>query len=75
MCHDHDTFLDTEKLCQECQITFVTDWLSISLSNDLVESEAEHQSRNHEIAEHRVWRRRVAFPDPHIFFGGSPKHI
>lgn len=27
MCHDHDTFLDTEKLCQECQITFVFDWL------------------------------------------------
>ena len=27
MCHDHDTFLGTEKLCQECQITFVMDWL------------------------------------------------
>ena len=31
MCHDYDTFLDTEKLCQECQITFVTDWLNRSL--------------------------------------------
>ena len=30
MCHDHDTFLDTEKVCQECQITFVTDWLRTS---------------------------------------------
>ena len=28
MCHDHDTFLDTEKVCQECQITFVFDWLT-----------------------------------------------
>ena len=26
MCHDHDTFLDTEKVCQECQITLVFDW-------------------------------------------------
>ena len=24
---NQDTFLDTEKVCQECQITFVTDWL------------------------------------------------
>ena len=24
---DHDTFLDTEKVCQERQITFVFDWL------------------------------------------------
>ena len=31
MCHDHNIFLDTKKVCQECQITFVFDWFKKSL--------------------------------------------
>ena len=53
----------------------VEDYLSISLSNDLVESGAAVQPNNHEIAVHRVWRRRIAFPDRQIFFGGSHIYI